>query len=66
MTLSPEQRLQFIAQAEKIQGELKQLLHAFRQVLDENAPDEVLTFVENDLYDALDCLSDFIEALAES
>lgn len=60
MPLSPEQSRQFAQRAEKIQSDLKNLLNSFREALDEDVP-EVLAFAENDLYDALDCLSDFIE-----
>lgn len=61
MSLSPEQGAKFTQSAEKIQSDLKTLLNEYREALGEEAPD-ALVFAENDLYDALDCLSDFIDA----
>ncbi|PIQ28742.1 hypothetical protein COW36_11755 [bacterium (Candidatus Blackallbacteria) CG17_big_fil_post_rev_8_21_14_2_50_48_46] len=61
MSLSPEQGAKFTQSAEKIQSDLKTLLNEYRETLGEDAPD-ALVFAENDLYDALDCLSDFIDA----
>jgi hypothetical protein len=59
MAITPEQQMAFAQQAQRIEQQLKALLSEFREQLDDTAP-EALLFAENDLYDALDSLADFI------
>lgn len=59
MPLSSEKRANFAQRAEKLQQELQALLKEFRESLGEDESDN-LVYAESDLYDAVDCLSDFI------
>lgn len=59
MSLSAEKRSLFAQKAEKLQQELQALLKDYRESLGDNEPDN-LVYAESDLYDAVDCLSDFI------
>lgn len=59
---------QFSQSAERIEGEVLELLQTFREFLeaDEESHDDVLAEAESYLYDALDCLVDFRENCAQA
>jgi ElaB/YqjD/DUF883 family membrane-anchored ribosome-binding protein len=59
MPLLSEKRADFAKRAEQIKQELQALLKEFRESLGEDESDN-LVYAESDLYDAVDCLSDFI------
>jgi len=50
----------FSGQAESLTQDIKNLLVSFREFLDKEQI-EALFEAENDLYDAMDCLADFVE-----
>lgn len=59
MPLSAEKRTHFAQTAEKLKQELQALLKEYRESLGEDESDNLI-YAESDLYDAVDCLSDFI------
>jgi hypothetical protein len=61
MAYTPEELTAFATRGEALESQLQALLQDFRTNLGDDAPDP-LVFAESDLYDAIDCLNDFVSA----